>query len=692
MSEKILDLVQYRFECSASQDDWAVSWFSAKTVLNEYHAISVDICCRTPAADVTCMLGERAKVTVHRNAREIEFSGTVNRIERIGGEGSLSRASIQVVPSLHFLSLRRNSRIFQEQSALDIIKEIFQEALEPWGGSFDLSAPSRGKETRDYCVQFDETDLDFVQRLLVEEGISYLVKQDSSKGCDCVFLFDEVRQLPDAKNTDGTKKFPVGHRTAHFVQQEGIESFDRSDQMVSTGVAGVAWNWEDDAVAKSDKKSEGDSLVCEVYRPFQRRQDCKVLELRIGDELESLEQYKSEGFGQSQAVGLVLGTKFEASENGVSELDGEYVLTQVEHVGSCPDLYYGFESLEGTEEEEVLPRYDNQFRCLPVEVALRPDKGVEKPRIFGAQTARVTGPDEGETHVDKHGRILVQFAWDRRTPDAKRQSCWIRVAQPWAGTGWGAQFIPRVGMEAVVEFLDGDPDRPLVTGTVYNGTHAPPFALPSNRTQSGIRTRSSQGSKGFHELRFEDMKGKEEIYLKSQKDWRVEILDAKSEHVQGEVEEAYDCSQKSTILANQSLEIGENQTIHVKKDQSEIVEGKQELAVQGTQLVHVKGKAELKHETKLVHEIGAGGIEKTVKGDVSVSYDGSESRKIKKGLKVKSSAGGIDIDLAKNFNLSAKTTVNLKVGSASIEIGPSGINVNGGMSVVTVRGAMVKIN
>lgn len=690
MSKKILDVVEYRFECAASEKDWAVANVTAQTAINNCGEIDVCICTRAPAADVACLLGERAKVTIHRNSREIKFCGIVTRIEQLGQEGDLTLAAIRMMPALHFLSLRRNSRIFQQQSALDIVKTVLQEALEPWGAVFDLSAPSRGKEKREYCVQFDETDLDFVERLLHEEGISYLIKYDPDKDCECVFMFDEVRQLPDAVNTDGTKKFPVGHRTAHLVRVEGIETFSLKEQMVSTKVAGVAWNWRNDGVGTSQKKAAGNAPVCEVFRPFQRRQDCEVLELRVADDLERLEQCKIDGTGRSNAVGLVVGAKFEARENMVREFDGEYVLTSVRHTGSCPGLAYGFGATSESSGDGS-PEYYNSFSCRPVAAPLRPEKSRDKPRIYGAQTARVAGPKEGETHVDKYGRILVQFAWDRRSPDSKRQSCWIRVAQLWAGRGWGAQFIPRVGMEVVVEFLDGDPDRPLVTGTVYNGTHPPPFALPANRTQSGFRTQSSQGAEGFHELRFEDLKGEEEIYLKSQKDWRVEVLDRKSEHVFGEVRESYDRSQESTILENQSVNVGKDQTIHIKKDQAQTVEGKQELAVQGTQLVHVKGKVEVKHDTKFVHEVGSGGIEQKVKGDIAVTSQGAESRKITKGLTLNSSAGGVEIDLAKSFDLSSMN-VHLKCGAASIEIGPSGININGGMSVVTVRGAMVKVN
>ncbi|NJK33358.1 MAG: type VI secretion system tip protein VgrG, partial [Deltaproteobacteria bacterium] len=165
--------------------------------------------------------------------------------------------------------------------------------------------------------------------------------------------------------------------------------------------------------------------------------------------------------------------------------------------------------------------YFNEFTCIPTAIAYRPRQRSAKPRVHGPHTATVVGDEE--IHTDEHGRIQVQFHWEEVPSNAADASCWIRCAHTWAGSGWGAQFIPRVGMEVVVEFLEGNPDRPLVTGCVYNGANPPPFEVPVSKTQSGWRTRSSPDSEGYNMLRFEDAVGQEEIHIHAQRDWRVVV-------------------------------------------------------------------------------------------------------------------------------------------------------------------------
>lgn len=688
--QKILKLVRYRFSCPSSPEDWKVARIDIDTKVNSPYKGTIDLVCRKRKADVRSLLGARFKATVSRQLRECHFCGIIQGVKHCGFEGELTRARVTIVPAFAFLAQRMDSRIFQELSAMDIIKEVLDDALKPLGGSYKLSGPTRGKKKREYCVQYRETDLEFVERLLREEGINYYFDYDKDKDCERLVLFDENRQLPDAKNLDGSNKFVVGQRTAHINSKESLESFQVHEQIVTSGVAGVAWHWKDDAVAKSEKQEKCMVPAREVFRPHQRRQDTKQLELRVKDDLESIQQGRVVGEGGSEAVAFFAGARIEVLHNSIAEFGGKYILTEVHHRGTCPELQYGLDRGESGDDAAMPPHYSNSIKCVPADTPIRPPVGEEKRSVTGAQTARVCGPREGETHVDKHGRILLQFAWDRRSPNAKRDSCWVRVAQSWAGTGWGAQFIPRVGMEAVVEFLNGDPDRPMVTGTVYNGTHATPFKLPRKLTQSGFRTRSSQGSEGFHELRFDDMKGSEEIYLKSQKDWNIEILDKKAESVRGEVTEAYDKSQETNITENKTTRIGKDQTLEVCGNQSAHVDGAQSLSVSGKQEARVQGNVKTTHEKKLDHEVG-GDYTQAVQGNVSRVYSGSEEHAVQKGLVLSSSAGGVEIDLAKSFDLSAMK-ITLKCGAASIDISPSQITVNGGASVVAVQGAVVKIN
>jgi type VI secretion system secreted protein VgrG len=229
--------------------------------------------------------------------------------------------------------------------------------------------------------------------------------------------------------------------------------------------------------------------------------------------------------------------------------------------------------------------YANELRCLPADVPLRPLQSRAKPKVHGPQTATVVGG--GEIDVDAQGRIQVQFHWQEDPQFAAGASCRIRCAQSWAGPGWGAQFIPRVGMEVVVEFLEGNPDRPLVTGCVYNGANEPPFALPGNSTQSGWRSNSSPGGGGNNELRFEDAAGAEQIYLRGQKDWAIEIKHDKTQTVGHDERHEVGNDREKVIGANEREVIGANKSISVGQDHAEVITGNMTLEVGANQSVAI---------------------------------------------------------------------------------------------------------
>jgi type VI secretion system secreted protein VgrG len=230
-------------------------------------------------------------------------------------------------------------------------------------------------------------------------------------------------------------------------------------------------------------------------------------------------------------------------------------------------------------------------------VPYRPRRITSRPAISGAQTAVVVGPPGQEIHTDEHGRIKVQFHWDREGRSDDRSSCWIRVSQAWAGPGWGALYLPRVGHEVVVEFIEGDPDRPIVTGSVYNGQNATPIALPDHKTQSTLRSSSSPGESGFNELRFEDSAGDEQVYLHAQKDFNIVVENDKTQQVGGNETLLVKKDRGRTIRGNQRLEvkknddsvIGSNQSLEVVKDRSTTVQGNHTESVVGDQAIRVDG-------------------------------------------------------------------------------------------------------
>ncbi|MBK8691621.1 MAG: type VI secretion system tip protein VgrG, partial [Deltaproteobacteria bacterium] len=227
--------------------------------------------------------------------------------------------------------------------------------------------------------------------------------------------------------------------------------------------------------------------------------------------------------------GLMPGLAFTLAGHQRADLDQAYLVTYVEHRGQAwsdiPTEVRASEHLLASAGGRggagpwgsAVQRYTNRFEVIPLAVPFRPARTVARPVVQGAQTARVVGPAGEEIHTDPHGRIKVQFHWDRVGAEDEHSSCWVRVQQNWAGSGWGFQFIPRIGMEVVVTFLEGDPDRPLVTGCVYNGENGYPYGLPGCKTQSGVKTNSSQTNGGYNEIRFEDRAEEEQVYVQAQR-------------------------------------------------------------------------------------------------------------------------------------------------------------------------------
>jgi type VI secretion system secreted protein VgrG len=269
--------------------------------------------------------------------------------------------------------------------------------------------------------------------------------------------------------------------------------------------------------------------------------------------------------GTSDCRAFCSGFRFDLKNHFRSDLkDKSLVLTQVVHSASQEGSY-----LTGGGESDFA--YQNHFTCIPFEIPYRPLRVTPKPVVQGSQTAIVTGPSGEEIHTDEHGRVKVQFHWDREGKKDDKTSCWIRVSQAWAGAGWGAVYIPRIGQEVVVDFLEGDPDRPIIIGRVYHGTNKPPYDLPAEKTKSTIKSDSSKGGGGSNELRFEDKKGSEEIYLHGQKDWTIGIENDKNQTVGNNETLSVGTNRDKTVGSDQSENIGANKTIQVGSNHDETI-------------------------------------------------------------------------------------------------------------------------
>jgi type VI secretion system secreted protein VgrG len=591
---------------------WEVAGFRLSECLNEPFELAVDLFTTDLWGEPAKLLGASVTLTIERLSMHREVSGIVERVDDGAVEDGMLLTRVTIVPALVALGLRKTSRIFQMRTIPEILEEVLNEGLGPFERSVDMDFVSGSYTSQEYTVQYQETDLHFVSRLCEEYGISYRFvcadgKETLTLG-DSDSAWQELESLGNA-----TGMLPVILRDGGAGMREDVRVFQRTSKLRSTVAKTMVFDWMAPTsltqVENADITDLGTANGAELG---PEREDYDH------GEPSTLYGYRTDGLvaadvdtqvalrralhqrdavrcsGVSGATLMTPGCKFELFNHPQADLDHPYLVTSVVH---------NFGSFAGGSDEPGTDSYVNRFECIPLAVEWRPARHHARPRIASVQTATVVGPSGEEIHTDEHGRIKVQFHWDRGGASDENSSCFVRVVQPWSGNGWGHVFLPRIGMEVVVTFVEGDPDRPIVTGSLYNGQNRPPYPLPDEKTKSTIKTSSSPGGNGFNELRFEDASGSEEIFIHAQKDFNEVVL---NDH-------------NTTVGNNQTnnVDVDQTQTVHGK--QSETIDGNQEMTVGGNRTVHVVGDFD---ETIDATET------RTVTGDVTETFSANETRTI----------------------------------------------------------------
>ena len=466
-------------------------------------------------------LGEHVSIRVRCGGQpERYIDGLCCEFGHTGSRGRFATYRMVLRPWLWLLSTRSDCRIFQKHTTMEIIKMV----VDKWGDSeFELTPRiSQTLQPREYCVQYAESDLAFVMRLLEDEGLYFFFEHEEKK---------HRMIIADAKSA---------HKPAPGFEKLSARKWD--------GVPASIWGWRSNAAVKSGgvamrdydyekPRADIDVDVSRAKTP-QRRDKTAVmyeypgqyLEVDPGNaraqiRLDELQTHFSTAQATTDAAGITAGSLFTLEHHKRKAENQEYLVTSVTYQADSG----AFESGEGGGGSGT--SFEVKLLCIPTEQHYRPARKTPWPIVPGAQIATVVGKKEGEVSTDKYARVQVHFPWERaRRPDKAADppdehcSCFVRVAQTWTGTGWGALFIPRVGQEVVVEFLDGNPDKPLITGCVYNNRNKPPY-LPDKPSQSGIKTRSLNGGgvNDYNELRFDDDKGHEEIVVRAQRDMRKTV-------------------------------------------------------------------------------------------------------------------------------------------------------------------------
>ncbi|MER9917684.1 MULTISPECIES: type VI secretion system tip protein TssI/VgrG [unclassified Mesorhizobium] len=484
------------------------------------------------------------------------FSGLIAEFRLTRIEDRLAHYEAVVRPWLWFLGNTTDCRIFQDKTAVEIVEEIFSK----YGGIAKFEKRLQGSyPPREYCVQYDESDLDFVQRLLEHEGIMYFFEH--AEGEHTLILADAMSKLKPAP----------GYETVLY-QFEGQGS-RRDVEYITDWIPGSAVRPGAYAHTDYDFEKPAADLMAKSAQPFGHKQAAGEnyrhpgahLEVGRGDSLAAIRREEIQAPHMRIAAvgtvrGLFSGCTFKLDGFPRKDQNKEYLVVSAEYRLFDPGYRAGVDT-DGENFKVVLG-------VAPTSVAYRPPRITTRPIMRGPQTATVVGPSGEEIFTDKYARVKVQFHWDRLGKKDQKSSCFVRVSQTWAGSGWGFIQIPRIGQEVIVDFIEGNPDLPIITGRVYNASQMPPYGLPGNATQSGWKSNSSKGGGGYNELMFEDKAGSELVNFQAQKDHHLLIKNDRKKLVQHDQSDRIDHDAKHSVGHNLDEDVGNNKTVKVGVDQT----------------------------------------------------------------------------------------------------------------------------
>ncbi|MDE1319860.1 type VI secretion system tip protein VgrG [Vibrio aestuarianus] len=587
-------------------------------------------------------LGEVIHVsyTNHNNISQT-FLGLVTSIELIGYsvEKSLFYYTIEAQDPLSLLAFRYNRKIYQEMTSKQILSSLF--GASKFSSYFKFSVSGSGKK-HDYCVQLDETDLQFAQRLLSQEGWHYHVDHSGSKP---VVVIADSNQAFKVCNQDGFIFNQAGQPTENQLSNWKLKSKAGTGKLTLADHSQTLAEVFDSGERKSTHSSS--SLTLDSYQYGLGFESKSEIRDAAKTQMEALDSGRNEAYSSTSITNLYCGGKFKLSHHPVSSFNQDYVITSITHKVSA-------------DESGRKTSYENQFLCTDLKTAYRPSL-MAVPTCQHIHTATVCGPKNEEIYRDKLGRVKVQFHWDNDGKRDENASCWLPVSQGLASKGFGSQFLPRVGDEVLIQYIEGNPNRPVIIGSIYNKANAPAY---SSATQSGIKTRSTPkgSSKQGNELRFEDQKDKEHIYLHAEKDLLIDTNNDLTTTVKGKVtskvEKTIDVEAKENIklATEKQLDVSSKDNLSAKSDKNITLDSGSNLEAAAKSSVKVDGnKVSITGKSKIELKVGAS--------------------------KIEISASGIKID-APQVSIAGKGKAEMKAAMVSIE----------GQGKTDVKGALVTLN
>lgn len=616
--------------------------------LGRLFAYKLDLLSSDPDIEFETILGTNATVRYQTPKGGTRyFNGFVAEFRYVGERGHYAAYEATLRPWLWFLTRTADCRIFQQMTVPEIIEKIFTDH-----GFTDFhSVLSRSYRKWEYCVQYRESDFHFVSRLMEQEGIYYFPKHENGK--HTIVLADSYSAHDIYPNYDEIPCSP-SDRAIHM---EHISHLDVAKQVLPGVIALNDFNFEKpkaDLKANAPQPRSHEKADFEVYDypgEYEERFDGDAYAQTRIEELHSRYEVAS---GKGNAAGLAVGYLFNLTDHPRGPQNREHLIIEADYEMRSEEFESGSGGVGAGEQQFLVT-----FSTIDSHEQFRSARITPRPTIRGPQTATVVGKSGEEIWTDKYGRVKVQFHWDRYGNKDQDSSCWIRVSQGWAGKKWGAIYIPRIGQEVIVDFLEGDPDRPIITGRVYNADAMPPYELPAEQTKSTLKSNSSKGGAGFNEIRFEDKKGDEQIFIHGEKN-------------------------QDTRIKNDALEwIGHNRHLIVKQKQYEQVEGEKHLIVKagdggaGDQFEKVEGDK---------HQKVQGDHNQKVEGTLSIDVDRDKQESV--GSNYAMDAGTeIHMKGGTNVVIESNTTLTLKVGGNFININSGGIFIKGTMVMINSGGA-----
>ncbi len=611
------------------------------------------------------------------------FNGYISHFLYLGSQGRYATYRVILNPWLWFLTRTADCRIFQEMSVPDIVKQVFRDH-----GFTDFDDTlSDTYRTREYCVQYRETDFDFVSRLLEHEGIYYYFRHENGR---------HVLVLADGIGSHDTVS---GYETVPFQ----IATADRREPRERIYAWTLAGKMQPAAFALNDfdfKAPRKDLRTQLSVAGHQAPADLEVYnypgyytESSDGDRYVRIRMEEKEAryetvHGEGDAKGLTTGALFDLSEYPRTDQNRKYLIVSA-------DYELQSDAYQTTAGASIRQEYQCRFTALDSQHTYRPPRTTPKPVVQGPQTAIVVGPKGHEIHTDEWGRVKVHFHWNRYDKADESSSCWIRVGQIWTGKQWGSMHIPRIGQEVIVDFLEGDPDRPIITGHMYNDVNPPPYELPSFATVTTVKSNSSKGGGGFNEIRMEDKKGEEQLFVHAEKNFDLRVKNDRFETIGQD---------RNTVVENDKKE-------HVKNDRHEKVDNHHNEKIGGDRNLKVVGKQAMAVEKSLsltvnddVIEVFKANHSEQVTSDyylkgTNLVIEGTTNITLKVGQSyIAIEAGGIKIGSTGQIVLEATNSVSVK-GTAGVKIeSPAQVEVQGtqtsvkGSAMTEIQGAIVKIN